>query len=117
MSRPVRARDARRARPEPLKTGLAAQRAERGLIRDIGQVGAFGVGPAPPHSPLEHRQRLIAPALNRPDRSNVGIEHEGNRSLAIDGSYPGGRLAEQPIGVCRAPCLFKASATTAASCN
>ena len=96
-----------KARPNPLETGLAAKRAESGFIGDIGQVGAIAVGPAPPHCALEHRQRLIGPALNRRDRSNVGIEREGNRSLTIEGTDPGGRLAEQPIGVCRAACLFQ----------
>ena len=101
-----------KSRPHPLETRLAAQRAERGLIVDIGQVGVAAVGPAPPHCPLEHRQRLIAPALHRPDRRNVGIEREGNGALAIDRPDPARRLREQPVGVCRAPAFLSASATT-----
>src|SRR4051794_13674278 len=76
--------------PDMLEARLTAQRAESGLILDIRQVRITAVGPTPPHCPLEHRQGLIAPALNRPDRGNVGIKGEGNRSLVIDGSDPGG---------------------------
>ena len=95
----------REARADALETGLAAERSESGLIRDIGQIGVGAVGPAAPHGPFEHGQRLIAPALNRPDRCNVGVESEGDRPLAIDGADRGVRLAEQPVGIRRSPCL------------